>query len=380
MSQRRRFVNRPHSHLAIRRRPGRSRAAWLATTLLLLAGCGANSAGTDAGADAGAASLFDAGAADSGTQADIKKANGDTSAADSHSPDAGAAPDTSAGDFDVAFPTTDGACTPQCAGKACGPDGCGSVCGFCPSGEVCAPDGGKCQAFCKPVCTDKKCGDNGCGGSCGDCPKDYSCGVDFSCHKDDCTGSCALAGGGTKVCGGNGCGGSCGDCATGDLCDDAKGVCEATACKGIPKDGSCAGDVLTLCVGTGASAQKTVTFCDSQVPKKVCGYDTNTSQYGCIDKPACTPACTDKDGKAKECGGDGCGGTCGGGCTAGWACPGGFCEAKQGATCGPLFPPAGQCEGTTWLFCSSDVIQALDCTKVSQTCGWNAAAKSFGCQ
>ena len=293
--------------------------------------------------------------------------------------DAGAGTDT-AGEFDVSFPVGDGDCAPQCNNKTCGPDGCGAVCGFCPSGQVCAADGSVCQAFCKPDCSAKKCGDNGCGGSCGDCPKAFSCGVDFLCHKNDCTPSCAAAAGGKKVCGGDGCGGSCGVCATGDVCDDGAGVCSPTACKGIPLKGVCEGSLLKYCEGSGANGKKIVTDCDAQKPAKVCAYDTLAGAYGCVDKPPCTPNCKDDKGTPKECGDDGCGGTCGGGCSAGWSCPGGFCQTKQNAKCGPLFPPAKQCEGATWLFCSSDIIQALDCGKAGQSCGWIAAAKTFGCK
>ncbi len=352
------------------------------TALVGLPGCGEEDGDPKDAAsvpmDSGGASLFDTGATatDGGAQ--------DTGGA----ADTGPAQDTAVADapIDVNFPVGDGACTPQCntsAGlKVCGPDGCGSVCGFCPTGKVCAADGSKCEDFCKPDCSTKKCGDNGCGGSCGDCPKDYSCGVDFLCHEDSCVASCTLAGGGKKLCGSDGCGGSCGTCGAGDVCVDAQGVCEATACKGIPAGGKCEGDLLMECEGSGASGKKKVTDCSTQLPKgqKVCGYDTLAGANGCIDKPQCVPKCTLPDGSKKKCGPDGCGGVCEGKCTEGWACEQGECVAKVGAKCGPSFPAAGECKGTVWRFCSSGVIQAIDCKSANQTCGWNAGSKSYGCK
>ncbi|MCO4763160.1 MAG: hypothetical protein KC502_16705 [Myxococcales bacterium] len=338
---------------------------------LVLVGCGGDKPGDKDSADSLLVPSFD-------VQSEVGPGQDTGPSSDAPAPDS-TAPDKDTG-IDVGFPVTDGACKAQCTGKVCGPDGCGAVCGFCPSGKVCATDGSACEVFCKPDCSAKKCGDNGCGGSCGDCPKDYNCGVDFLCHENDCTASCTLAGGTKKVCGGDGCGGSCGSCAEGDVCADALGTCSATACKGIAAVGKCDSDLLLQCEGSGATGKKKVTDCGAQLPKgsKICGYDSVAGVYACIKKTACVPSCKTLAGKDKFCGSDGCDGICGK-CTKGWACPDGDCVPAAGAACGTL-PAAGQCDGKKWLFCSTGIIQALDCNKAGQTCGWIAAAKTFGCK
>jgi hypothetical protein len=274
----------------------------------------------------------------------------------------------------TAPPADAGPCAPSCKGKVCGPDGCGSVCGFCPTGLLCAGDGSACQEFCKPQCDGKACGDNGCGGDCGDCGQGFHCGVDSLCHPDDCVGDCA-----GKQCGDDGCGKSCGSCATGDLCDPSF-QCKPSPCKGIPATGSCSGDILVGCKGSGASASKTQTDCAVQgVPgSKVCGWDPLASAYACIDKPPCAPDCAAPGGGKRECGDDGCGGSCGS-CLDGWACGEGACQAKVGGACGGTFnSKTGACDGSSWLFCSSGKIVALDCAKADQTCGWKGSA--YGCK
>ena len=275
--------------------------------------------------------------------------------------------------LDAAMPDPVDGCTPKCDGKACGPDGCGSVCGYCISGQVCTPDGKQCKTYCEPDCTKKgkKCGDNGCGGSCGDCGGGFHCGIDYLCYKDDCIGSCD-----GKVCGDDGCGLSCGVCATGDLCD-ATGKCKAGPCKGIPKVGSCSGDILTVCIGEVPNQQKQVTDCGA-VGTNTCGYDAGKGTNTCVAKPMCMPKCLNSDGTKKLCGPDECGngGQCGT-CPNGWSCPGGTCVPEVGADCG-AFSAAGKCVGDTWMWCNTGKISAINCADSGMKCAWDGA--KFGCQ
>ncbi|MCB9738827.1 MAG: hypothetical protein H6747_06135 [Deltaproteobacteria bacterium] len=352
--------------------PIASRALCAAALLFVAApGCGGDGekAADDAGSGGIDVPVFEVGgSSDVATTQDT----GTSEDADAVSPPA----DTASQDTgpDVSWPGGDGTCKPDCKGKTCGPDGCGSVCGFCPTGKVCLADGSACDEFCKPQCEGKSCGDNGCGGNCGDCGSGFHCGVDFLCYADDCIGSCA-----SKTCGDDGCGKSCGSCATGDWCaPDFQ--CKPTACKGIPPNGQCDGDILFGCEGQGGTAKKTQKDCSAQLPvgNKVCGWDPTKSAYGCIDKPPCEPSCKTEDGKTMECGDDGCGGSCGG-CPSGWACSVGVCQAKVGGACGGTFnSKTGACDGDQWLFCSSDKIVALDCTKANKKCVWTGTA--YGCK
>ncbi len=123
----------------------------------------------------------------------------------------------------------EGACVPNCTGKACGYDGCGGSCGVCGGGGVCSQ--GTCiPGGCTPACSGKDCGDDGCGGECGTCGSGQSC-IAGTCTT--CAPSCA-----GKVCGGDGCGGTCGTCAASESCN--AGACEA---KAAPCLVSCAGKV-----------------------------------------------------------------------------------------------------------------------------------------
>lgn len=276
-------------------------------------------------------------------------------------------------ELDATIPDPLDGCTPKCENKKCGPDGCGSVCGYCISGQMCSADGKQCKAFCEPDCAKKgkKCGDNGCGGQCGDCGGGFHCGIDFLCYKDDCIGSCD-----GKICGDNGCGLSCGVCATGDLCDTA-GKCKPGPCKGIPKIGSCSGDILSLCIGEGASQTKQITDCGAN-STNVCGYDPGKGSNACIAKPLCVPKCLNEDGSKKLCGPDECGdgGLCGT-CPNGWGCPGGVCVPEVGADCGS-FPTVGKCVGDSWMWCNTGKIAAVNCADSAMKCAWDGT--KFGCK
>jgi len=277
--------------------------------------------------------------------------------------------------FDVGLVNVPDGCVANCSAdgnksKVCGPDGCGSVCGFCNSGLICSADQTQCAAFCAPKCTNKKCGDNGCGGNCGVCADKFSCGIDFLCHPDDCVGSCD-----NKQCGDNGCGVACGACATGDDCDSFQ--CKPGACKGIPKGGDCKGNILLTCVGSGPSAQKVMTDCSAK-PNKICGFDTGSQVYGCIDKPPCVGNCSDANGKPKQCGDDGCGKSCGN-CGNGWACLSDSCVPQEGADCGATVTATGQCNGQIWVVCNTGKVNIVDCAANGLVCGWDAVKKKFSC-
>lgn len=287
-------------------------------------------------------------------------------------------PDAIGGDagLDIGLVNVPDGCIANCTAdgnksKVCGPDGCGSVCGFCNSGLICSADQTKCAPFCAPKCTDKKCGDNGCGGNCGVCADKFSCGIDFLCHPDDCKGSCD-----NKQCGDNGCGVACGACAIGDDCDSSF-VCKPGACKGIPKGGDCKGNILLTCVGSGASAQKVMNDCAAK-PNKICGFDTATQVYACIDKPPCQGSCIDASGKPKQCGDDGCGKSCGN-CGNGWACLADACVPQQGAECGATVTATGQCNGQIWVVCNTGKVNIVDCAANGLVCGWDAVKKKFSC-
>lgn len=283
--------------------------------------------------------------------------------------------------LDATLRTAPDGCTPQCAladgtPKICGGNGCNNVCGFCKSGFLCKPDGTACEELCKPKCSAAmKCGDNGCGGNCGTCPDAFHCGIDFLCHEDACIGAC-----GTNDCGDDGCGVSCGDCAVGDFCSSGK--CKPGPCKGIPKEGSCAGDILTFCDMTSGTAKKGLLDCTSKGPNKTCGWNAVTSFNDCIEKAACVPSCKTADGSSKVCGDNGCGKPCGN-CTTGWVCKVTSCQATDGAPCGASFPPAGKCDGTTLVYCSAGTtptIQSTDCAAVEGgKCQYISAKGKFDC-
>ncbi len=325
-------------------------------------GCSDGETAAKAKADAAIADTLD-------TEDSVTPPDAGSEIVDSATPgtDASAPVDEDAG-LDATLRTTPDGCVANCAQsdgtpKVCGGNGCGSVCGFCKTGYLCKPDGSECIELCKPKCDGKKCGDNGCGGNCGTCQDKFHCGIDFLCHEDACVGSCA-----SKQCGDDGCGISCGDCPQGDLCEST-GQCKPGPCKGIPNEGSCAGDILKTCVGSGASATKLNTDCGATAGK-TCGWDPLKNVNACIEKPPCVPNCKTLDGKTtKVCGDNGCGKPCGT-CTSGWTCKITTCEPTVGAECGSSWPPAGKCSGNTLQYCSTGSppkIVELDCSEVP---GW----------
>lgn len=357
------------------RRPFHFAVSACLAALLACAACSGGHA-----ADAQDADASDSGSADSAQLPDDTGESADSSATDAIAP----VEDSGPGDVvptdgppDATVPVTPDGCVAACTladgtPKVCGSNGCGGICGFCKSGNVCKPDGTECVELCKPVCEGKKCGDNGCGGNCGVCADKFHCGIDFLCHEDACVGDCK-----GKQCGDDGCGLSCGDCAEGDYCDAAL-QCKPGPCKGIPATGSCADDLLSTCKGSGASAQKDVFDCSSTTGM-TCGWDPVKSAYGCV-KYSCDlkKSCTAANGQKLVCGTGKCGDTCGT-CPSGWTCKATSCEAKVGAACGTV-TAAGQCQGTTWVFCNTGKISAIDCGEDGLTCGWIDATQKNGCK
>lgn len=293
--------------------------------------------------------------------------------------DADAAPDTPAAPADSNIADTakadTGPCTPQCKGKVCGPNGCGSVCGFCKSGEFCAEDGSACKGFCEKQCAGKVCGPDGCGGQCGTCDADKQCAADGKCYTPDCKGSCA-----GKQCGDNGCGVSCGGCGAGDFCDVDQ--CKASPCKGIdPQKGSCEGDILLTCSGSGASAQKIAKDCAAppNLNNLTCGWDPVKNSHTCVVKQ-CDSACVTDAGKKMVCGTNGCGEPCGT-CPDGWKCDVTACTPVAGGSCSATtFPTQGQCSGDTWVYCNSGKLSFVKCLDVGAVkCGWDGSTGKFAC-
>jgi hypothetical protein len=352
------------------RRSASSRA-WLTLVLSACVACSGGKVATKADAQADGTGPADA-SQDLDTTDDLNDAAVDASTDASSPPeDTGTPEDT--GPPDATLPTPPDGCTAQCAlpdgtAKVCGSNGCGSVCGFCKTGFLCKPDGSECVKLCEPKCGAKKCGDNGCSGNCGTCLEKFHCGIDFLCHEDACVGNCK-----GKQCGDDGCGLSCGDCVDGDYCDGAN-QCKPGPCKGIPATGSCAGDILTTCTGSGAAGQKQVVDCGASAGK-TCGWNPVDSQNECIVKPPCKPVCKTPDGKTKVCGDDGCGKPCGA-CPSGWTCKITSCEPQDGAACGTV-TAQGKCVGETWVFCNTGKVSSVDCAAAGAKCGWDG--QKFGC-
>jgi len=113
----------------------------------------------------------------------------------------------------------------------------------------------------------------------------------------------------------------------GDCCSDKPTICgDASCAKSDCADGS-----------TGAYLDGSAAQCGCDQASSDAGSACNDFDTTCAGKtPACTPACSNKDGTAKVCGPDGCGGSCGT-CKAGekctnGACGGGTTGADAGAT------------------------------------------------
>jgi N-acetylneuraminic acid mutarotase len=321
------------------------------------------------------------------------------------------------------------ACAPDCAGRACGDDGCGGQCGACDEGALCDEARGQCEVQCVAQCDGRACGDDGCGGDCGECEGAQICNGEGACvappadcgddvcedGEEDCAtcpadcgqccgdGACAASQGENcatcladcgcpsgqecsptgrvcecarqcsgRECGDDGCGGQCGACGQGELCDEARGQCEAQCvaqCEGraCGPDG-CGGDCgdcvgaqvcneQGACVAPPASCgdrvcspgEETCLTCPADCGR-CCGDDVCVVEHdedcascpldcGCGDDEACSlitrqcecaPQC---DGR--ECGDDGCGGQCGA-CAGDEACNviSGRCEEICQPACG----------------------------------------------
>jgi len=172
--------------------------------------------------------------------------------------------------------------------------------------------------------------------------KFYNCGTNGGSdpsgkYPKDCGGGCEPNCAG-KECGGDGCGGSCGTCAGDETCQSGQCVGGGTGCGDITYQGCCDGNVLNYC-----NEDKVATVDCGNQPK--CGWDAQNKYYDCDTNGGsdpsgqypkacdggCVPGCT-----AKECGGDGCGGSCGT-CPAGEKCQNFKCVCKpdcSGKNCG----------------------------------------------
>ena len=169
------------------------------------------------------------------------------------------------------------------------------------------------------------------------------------------------------------CKGKCGNFIKADAChcDDACG-----------DYGDCCTDHATLCgFGTCAAADcsdgSTGKYIDGTDAQCECGSSCESAQSCCPDyattcqgkTPTCTPACTQKDGTAKQCGPDNCGGTCGT-CAAGSKCVSGACT---GGTTG------GADAGGTDSAAAGDAISADTGTTGGTATDSGSTAKSSGC-
>ncbi len=256
----------------------------------------------------------------------------------------------------------------------------------------CGPDG-------VHSCENGKVVTTGCGaGNCGfaSATMAYGCGqtgagpanAPLTCGAA-CVPQCKDATGATKQCGSDGCGGTCGTCPSGTTCES--GVCKAPPdpCGGVSYQGCCKSGALQYC----SQGQVKSESCGGGT----CGWDTNGNNgkgwYDCgyqgadpsgqnaIACPgACTPACTNADGSARQCGPNGCGGTCGS-CSGGALCaPDGKCLVAAG-DCGAV-TYLGTCQGTALLFCKDQKLVTFECTsKGNFGCGMvpGSAPASFDC-
>ncbi len=115
-----------------------------------------------------------------------------------------------------------GQCTPKCSGKQCGDNGCGGSCGTCPTGQSCNSTG-QCISACTNECSfgQKRCNANysqTCGNydadSCLEWSNNYMCNDNSLCTTDSCSnGECIFT---FKTC------------LSGQTCNPANGICEAS--------------------------------------------------------------------------------------------------------------------------------------------------------
>jgi len=167
----------------------------------------------------------------------------------------------------------------NCAKAECGTDGCGGSCGKCQGNQQVCVEG---MCACQPACDGKDCGPDGCGGTCGWCDDGLECTGDI-CNGSTCLNSllftfCLIGGGCVPA----------GKANPANPCESCQPLVTPVLWSAVDEGEEC---------GTG----------------KVC------HQGECCDQAA--------NCAAKECGGDGCGGTCGE-CSNGEACVDGVCLPK----------------------------------------------------
>ena len=170
------------------------------------------------------------------------------------------------------------------------------------------------------------------------------------------------------------CKGKCGNFISADKChcDDA-----------CADYGDCCSDQTTIC-GAGSCAKSdcadgsTGAYLDGSASQCTCDSAGDTAGTSCADyattcagkTPTCTPACSNKDGSAKTCGPDGCGGSCGT-CKAGEKCTSGACGA--GSTVGT--DASGSADTAT----GADATGSTDDAAATGTAATGTTTKSSGC-
>lgn len=307
--------------------------------------------------------------------------------------------------------------------KDCGP--CNPECGdgYCTEGwedcYSCPWDCGECPSYCGDYYCDYNMGEScdWCPQDCGPC--DSYCG-DYYCDynmKEDCQWCPQDCGACNGYCGDSFC-----DSVSGEYCDWCPqdcGPCEGycgdfycdpnlgESCDWCPNDcGSCGGycgdyycdaylgetceNCVNDCGQCGSSdcctAQSTPRCDDGEVAECVCSFDpyccqavwddvcVSEAQQSCgLSCGSCVPNCYSADGKYKQCGDDGCGGSCGQ-CPDGRTCQNGQCVPGTcvpscvnpfgmpkacgsdgcGGVCG-YCPPGTTCD-TTWGMCNTSCV------------------------
>ena len=296
----------------------------------------------------------------------------------------------------------------DCAGQlpACGwtPFGhydCGTTGGADPSGD--APKA--CPAECDASCTATSPCSPTCPGSCGHCAGGRACLEDGECHQPEC---------GDHQCGVDANGLACGVCPHGTECvsplfqclprpagctarrgpgsDGAP--CETCVCARYPGccqwnwDAFCAAACEQEC-GQDCTACPAEPQCAPGQCGPFCGLDCGGCPAGqaCWMGACCTPACTNDDGSARQCGPDGCGGSCGA-CEDTWTCVDGTCVACQpqceGRQCGPdgCGGSCGTCEAPAACDeagqCKTPGSCAGACSGGSDNCYCDPVCQSYG--
>ncbi|MBT9555840.1 MAG: hypothetical protein IV100_07415 [Myxococcales bacterium] len=287
---------------------------------------------------------------------------------------------------------------------------CATSCGWDPAANTYACNGSGadpsgtfpllCEGACQPDCAGKACGLDGCGGSCGDCGLGNECTANGQCAPTCGNGVCALDES-CKTC--------AADCACGqaETCN-ADGVCAPTVpCGEVDSAGCCDGNLARWC----SNGTLTETPCPG-----TCGWSAGDARYACgfegtepsgTHSMACPVVCA-PNCNGRECGDDGCGGTCGS-CGSGEQCTAlgecvlkcgdGLCSLDEdcvtcpgdcGCTAGKLCRPDGQCVQdncgslTVEGCCLGQVRATCDFGSIVMetcptTCGWNSESAGYQC-